>query len=179
MKKGIFSKKSFFYVTFIYMQFRFFRRSPSWLHKKIFFSYLFKKSEKFFFFYVEDFLDGFIKKYTNKKVFAFLTKAKKENFPIMILSNSPDFLVKKIARRFSVKKAYGTTYKKDVEGRLIGIEKMVTGLEKKNIVKGKKVIFFTDSIWDMPLIKEAEKVFLVNPSYRLRFLAKKNGWRVL
>ena len=104
---------------------------------------------------------------------------------IAILSSSPDFLVKGIARTLSIEEWYATEYVVDERGCFSSIGRVVTGSVKAQIVRdvkkrdGCSVMAMTDSMLDGPLLEEAESVVAVFPDRRLKRLAKKRGWRIV
>jgi HAD superfamily phosphoserine phosphatase-like hydrolase len=104
---------------------------------------------------------------------------------IALLSSSPDFLIREIARRLGLKEWYATEYVTDSEGRFQRLGRIVTGAVKAQIVQevkkndGLAIMALTDSMQDAPLLEEAATVVAVFPERRLARLAKERGWRIV
>jgi phosphoserine phosphatase len=137
---------------------------------------------------VDIFLEKFLKNFLNEEVLFFLEKARREGHDILLLSNSPDLLVAKIAEKLNIVNYSATTYEIDRSGRFLRILKVMDGMEKardtlkfiKKLKISKMEVFaFTDSIWDRPLLEISGKIFAVNPDKKLLTLAKAKGWRIL
>lgn len=185
VKKKVFPKRSFFKLLKIFFNFNF---SPENLHKKVFFSFLKGKKEKDIFKYVDSFLEDILFYFLNEKVFSFLKLSKKRGDKILLISNSPELLIEKIAKKLFIENYAATSYKNDKLGRLNDINYMMTGENKaeyvlklaNNLNISKDNIFlFTDSMWDYPLLKISGNIYVVNPNKRLKKIAEKNRWNIL
>jgi HAD superfamily phosphoserine phosphatase-like hydrolase len=175
-KENIFSKVDLLRALRYLVFYLYFDLSPKKLHEKV----LFGK--------VDIFLEKFLKDFLNERVLFFLEKAKKEKQNILLLSNSPDLLVAKIAKKLNIVNYRATTYEVDDRGRFVKILKIMDGMEKARFVlkfakklkiSKNKIFAFTDSIWDRPLLEIAEKAYAVNPDKKLLTLAKAKGWEIL
>jgi len=188
IRKKVFSKTSFLRVCIFFFRYKFLNLSPEELHSKIFKNFFKGRNRKEIFKYVDIFADILIFKFLNKKIFSILEKAKKNKNEILLLSNSPCFLIGAIANKLNIKNYKATFYTEDEFGKFIKISKMMGGDEKakyaENFARNLKIskediLVFTDSIWDIALLKIAKKGYVVNPNRKMISLAKKNSWEVL
>jgi HAD superfamily phosphoserine phosphatase-like hydrolase len=104
---------------------------------------------------------------------------------IALLSASPDFLIRPIAKRLGIQEWYATEYVTDSEGRFQRVGRIVTGTVKAEIARqvkkkdGLAIMALTDSMQDAPLLEEATVVVAVFPERGLARLAKERGWRIV
>jgi len=106
----------------------------------------------------------------------------------LILSNSPSFLVKKIAEHLHVDEWFSTEYEIDKEKNLCHIAFMMQGEEKALVVKKtaqqfsipvENITAYSDSFFDLPLLLSAGVSVAVNPDRKLRRVAKEHNWPIL
>lgn len=138
---------------------------------------------------IEDHVDGFVEEclFTCLYVPAYyqLKLAQHLGHYTMILSNSPSFLVKKIAEKLSVNEWKGTEYEVDKEGKLCHIANVLSGkakaahlqavCKKLNVLK-KDVTAYSDSHWDLPFLQRAGTAIVVNPDKKLKKESIKHNW---
>ena len=104
---------------------------------------------------------------------------------VALLSASPDFLIREVAKRLGLNEWYATEYVTDSEGRFQRLGRIVTGAVKAQIVRemkkneGLAIMALTDSMQDAPLLEESTTVVAVFPERRLARLAKERGWRIV
>lgn len=110
----------------------------------------------------------------------------KQGVSIMIISNSPTFLVQPIASKMGVDRAYGTDYNLDKSGYLGDIASLIDGKKKGEILKKEatklesvKTYAFSDSLLDLPFLEAATITVVVNPRFALKRLAKRRHWEIL
>jgi HAD superfamily phosphoserine phosphatase-like hydrolase len=114
-----------------------------------------------------------------------LFRRQAEGATIALLSSSPDFLVREVARLLSVDRWYGTEYVVDSQGRFAFLGRVVSGAVKAQIAREAKalrhcfVMAMTDSVLDKALLDEAHIVVVVVPDRQLARIAHHNGWRVI
>ncbi|CCB86295.1 putative uncharacterized protein [Parachlamydia acanthamoebae UV-7] len=137
--------------------------------------------------WIEEFLDCHFEKMMNPVVVTKLFEAKKSNHYTMILSTSPCFLVKHVAKRFQVDYWNGTSYIVDND-KLVGIASVLLGSDKAKYVKSfsnekglpiQQCTAYTDHIADLPLLEAVGNAVAVNPSKKLRTLCLQNNWTIL
>ena len=106
----------------------------------------------------------------------------------LILSNSPSFLVKKIAEYFHVDEWFSTEYEIDKEKNLCHIAFMMQGEEKASVVKKiatklcipvENITAYSDSFFDLPLLLSSGASIAVNPDRKLRRVAQLHNWPIL
>ena len=117
-----------------------------------------------------------------------LETAKEFGHYTVILSSSPDFLVKHITNRFEVDEWGATEYTLDQEGNFCSIRRTMEGevkanyihelVQKRGIPKD-KITAYSDSHLDLPFLKAAGKAIAVNPDRTLRKICKKNNWKII
>lgn len=138
--------------------------------------------------YVEGFLDSSFFPSIYFPSMELLKKAQKEKERVYLLSSSPDFLVREIAKKWGIRYWKGTEYKTNQEGCLISIGTILNGEEKKKAylhfldehqLKKSKGVVYSDSLSDLPLLYVCQKPVGVNPSRALRKLCVKNKWKIL
>jgi HAD superfamily phosphoserine phosphatase-like hydrolase len=111
-----------------------------------------------------------------------LKMRKEKGERIVLLSASPDFLVRIIAKILSVPEWYGTEYLVDAQGNFSDLGQIMTGEEKASVVKREcqeHLVAITDSKQDLPLVLLADEVLLVAPSYAFRRKVRHKGWKRL
>lgn len=105
-----------------------------------------------------------------------------------LLSNSPDFIVGPISKRFSMNDFYATHYFLNSAGEFSEIKKWVEGKEKaaylnqlsSNLgISKEEISAYTDSMLDLPFLKEAGKPICVHPDSDLKKVALRNKWSVI
>ena len=155
------------------------------LHEKVFDSILKGLSIHILQEHVESFLDDWLKEDIYFPSFSELRRAQHLGYYTVILSNSPNFLVERIAKRFNVSDCQSTEYEVDKDGTLCHISHIMDGEDKAAYVAyllarlgedENHVIAFSDSYSDLPLLLRADSAVVVNPDRRLNKVALKFNW---
>lgn len=137
--------------------------------------------------YVDIFLTESLNDMLHEPVVQRLKVAQKQGDYILILSSSPDFLVKEIARRLQVMDWKATIYESDQQGVLIAVHVMC-GEDKAQYVKKladqmslsrSDITVYSDSHLDLPILKMAGQAVAVGPNFYLKRLCLQNGWEIL
>jgi len=117
-----------------------------------------------------------------------LTAAQKRGDYTVLLSSSPDFLVRRFAAYFGIDVWDATVYGIDKERCLCKIAKLMVGKQKERClleiqkrlgIPKKQVVVYTDSHDDLPLLMQAGEAVAVNPDRKLAKVAKELNWRVI
>lgn len=117
-----------------------------------------------------------------------LKAAQERGDAVLILSSSPDFLVREIARRLHVPRWKATIYQRDHDGSLSAVSHVMEGEDKAQYVKGladqmhlplSSITVYSDSILDLPVLKIAGKAIGVLPDSHLKRICLENGWEIL
>ncbi len=113
-----------------------------------------------------------------------LCEAQKAGLATFLLSSSPDFLVSRIAKKFSFDRYAGTGYSVDKEGRLCEILLLITGPEKKEIANrwvedASSAVAYSDSFDDLSLLEWAGLPIAVRPDRKLKEHALRFKWGIL
>jgi phosphoserine phosphatase len=117
-----------------------------------------------------------------------LTAAQKRGDYTVLLSSSPDFLVRKFAAYFGMDVWEATSYGVDKERCLCKIAKLMVGTQKERClleiqkrlgIPKKQVVVYTDSHDDLPLLMQAGEAVAVNPDRKLAKVAKQLKWRII
>ncbi|PIS00459.1 MAG: HAD-IB family hydrolase [Chlamydiae bacterium CG10_big_fil_rev_8_21_14_0_10_35_9] len=146
------------------------------MHRLIFENFLKKQSLNFLKANVEPFLKAKIKKIINTPVYNHLKHHLKEKNHVILMSSSPDFLVNPLAEILGIKNSYATSYLLDSLGRISDVNYFLEGMVKAQFLddhlkidklKYEKIVGFSDSINDLPLLKKCDEVYLVNPKRKL------------
>lgn len=117
-----------------------------------------------------------------------LKEAMKQNALVLILSSSPDFLVKLIGAKLGVSNTNGTAYHTNAEGCFETVGQCLDGQRKAEIVSqyasqyqlSKEQIFaYTDSWHDLPLLEAVGSPIAVSPDKKLKKISIHRGWKIL
>lgn len=138
--------------------------------------------------YVDQFLNESLAPMLNDPVVQRLKNAQDRGDHVLILSSSPDFLVKKIAARLQVPHWSATVYKCDEQGNFSTISHVMEGREKGEYLKKlmdelqvipSEVTVYSDSYLDLPILKMAGKAIAVGPDSHLKRICLQNNWEIL
>jgi len=156
------------------------------LHKIIFARLFHGKPMEQFATHIADFVSMRLSKMLYLPALMELQKWKQRGARLVVLSGSPDFLVKPIARALGLYEAHGSEYSIDCKGRLTGLKRLLDGQWKADFLKAEterscaeKSIAYSDHIFDLPLLEAVKFPVVVNPGRRLRKLARRRGWKIL
>lgn len=140
---------------------------------------------------IEEHAGTFLNEHTNKllnpHVVQRLQKAKQNGHRTYLISSSPQFLVKPIAKFFGIDEWYATRYHVDVSNKFCAVEE-INGSDKAQflISEAKKlniplsqVTAYSDSHLDLPMLEIVGTVVGVNPDRILRKICQKNKWEIL
>lgn len=137
---------------------------------------------------VNRFLDLSLERMLNPAVLLGLKEAQNQKEYVVLLSSSPDFLVKEIARRLQIDHWGATEYRINHQGIFTTLGLIMEGENKARFIqelnKEKKfsysdITVFSDSHLDLPLLNLAGKVIAVNPDSRLKRICQQRNWEVL
>lgn len=158
------------------------------LHQKIFKCCFYNQKLSLIENEVEKFLTANLDKFLCNAVIQRLQTCQKIEQQTMLLSNSPDFIVYPIARKLGFNYYFATQYRADEQGNLANVDYVCDGIAKRNIVTKiskelgislNNVIAYSDSHFDLPLLKCVGKAIAVRPSKKLFRIARKNQWEIL
>ncbi|PHM74501.1 HAD family hydrolase [Xenorhabdus kozodoii] len=118
-----------------------------------------------------------------------LESYRQQNIPIIIVSATVSFVVKKIAAAFGIQAALGIDmvmkegcYTGDIQGIPTFREGKVTRLQhwlEQQQLSPQHISFYTDSMNDLPMCLLADEVFTVNADNQLQSEAEIRGWNQL
>lgn len=186
--KKVLPYSSLFYSFFYYIKHVLFETSLTDLHNKVFRHHLRGKSLKL----IEKNVGPFLEEYLHSKfylpVLAQLRLAQHLGHYTLILSNSPSFLVEKVAKLLGVNEWRATEYAVDKQLNLCHISSILQGADKAQCVKEvaeklnldkEKITAYSDSILDLPLLLCAGTPVAVNPDRKLRKFSLEMNWVIL
>lgn len=186
--KKVFRFISAFFPLLYFLKYQLGFLSVYHLHKKVFQTFLVGKNlssiEKF----IHEFLDQTLENSLNPKVLDHLKTSQRLGQYTLLLSSSPEFIVKPIAKKLKIQMIQATEYKTDHKNRFCEIATLIHGLEKMRVVQricrllkvsSSDVIGYSDSYDDLPFLKSCGKVYLVNPDRKLKSEGMKFGWKIL
>ncbi len=188
VQKNVLPSFSLIYSLFYYLKHTFFGMSLSDLHNRVFEHLLRGKSLEQLEKNVEPFLKDYLFSQIYPPVLAKLRLAQHLGYYTLIVSNSPSFLVEKIAQLLGVNEWRATQYAVDKERRLCHITSIMQGEEKASCVQeiaeklslGKEhITAYSDSFLDLPLLLIAGTPIAVNPDRKLRRFSEQNQWSIL
>lgn len=139
-----------------------------------------------------DHVNAFLDKYLYKSFYMpcinKINEASLNNHYLVLLSSSPDFLVKPIGKILKFNECHATVYGVDKDNKFDKIESIIDGDEKEKIAKNiiKKlavypsdIYVYSDSIDDLKLFYLAEHKIAVRPNRKLLKVFKKNKWEII
>lgn len=177
-----------FYSSFYYLRHSLFNLSLSALHHKIFTRFLKGKSLELLESFVEPFIQEEISSALYLPAIDHLRRAQHLGHFTLILSNSPEFLVKGIARFLGVNEWRATQYAVDKDNRLSHVAAIMQGEDKAGQVRAvaemlkldkAQITAYSDSHLDVPFLLSAGKAVAVNPSRKLLQISKAHNWSVI
>lgn len=186
--KKVLPYSSLLYSFFYYAQHILFKTSLTDLHNKVFKHHLRGKSLELIEANVGPFLEGYLHSKFYLPVLSQLRLAQHLGYYTLILSNSPSFLVEKVAKFLGVNEWRATEYAVDEQLNLSHIASIMQGEDKALCVKevagkldlGKeKITAFSDSFLDLPLLLTAGTPVAVNPDSELLKFSQKMQWAIL
>jgi HAD superfamily phosphoserine phosphatase-like hydrolase len=114
-----------------------------------------------------------------------LDEHRKAGGDVMLLSSSPDFLIRRVAGILSLAEWHATEYVSDAQGFFLTVGQIITGDKKAKIIQDLRqkerlnVTACSDSILDLPLLLEANQAVVVDPDRQLLRTARQYGWEVI
>lgn len=184
---GVISFSQAIFCCYFYFLHKFFGLNSSSLHHKIFQSLFLGKSKTLLSSLVCDFLEENWDAFVAPKIMSFLEEEKRLKWQVVLLSNSPQFLIDEIGKRFGLSIAIGTEYQVNQANIFCSLGEIMDGSKKKEVVariiqkenmEPSAVKVYTDSLKDYPLLAFAGEAVCVNPGWRLRRYCHKKGWKV-
>ena len=118
-------------------------------------------------------------------VFQHFKHAQEMGHYTVLLSSSPNFLVKPLSEFFGFDESFASVYEVDKENNLchissilqgVGKAKILTDLAEKMGVAMENTIAYSDSYLDLPFLQEAGVAVAVNPEKKLRRISQKKKW---
>ncbi|KMJ43544.1 HAD family hydrolase [Xenorhabdus khoisanae] len=114
---------------------------------------------------------------------------RQQNIPVIIISATVSFVVKKIASAFGIQTAMGIDmvmkdgcYTGEIHGiptfREGKVARLKQWLEEQNL-SPEHISFYTDSMNDLPMCLFADEVFTINADKKLQAEAEIQGWKQL
>ncbi|MFQ5728813.1 MAG: HAD family hydrolase, partial [Waddliaceae bacterium] len=137
---------------------------------------------------VSSFLDRDFETMLNPPVAGRLKEAQALGHYTVILSSSPNFLVKNIAKRFGVNEWGATEYSVTKDQTVGTVSKQMDGDDKARYVaelmqrmgiSKDKITGYSDSLLDFPFLEAVGHPIAVNPGRGLRKLCLQNHWQIL
>ena len=142
---------------------------------------------------IDNLVDEFVTTDVMPKVFpealTLINKLRADNIPLLIISATVTFIVKKVAKKLGIDHAIGIDllmenngYSNKVSGipsyREGKIQRLKSWVDE-NDISFDSIHFYTDSINDLPLCLYADHTYLINPCAQLSEQAKQhNQWQI-
>lgn len=186
--KKVLPSVSLLYSLFYYVKHVCFGMSLTRLHSKVFECLLQGRPLKI----IEENVEPFLKDYLFSRIYppvlTQLKLAQHLGHYTLILSNSPSFLVEKIAQILGVNEWRATQYAVDKERNLCHIASVMQGEQKASCVQEiadrlsiakDKITAYSDSFLDLPFLLKAGTPIAVNPDRKLRRFSLQHEWPIL
>ncbi len=130
------------------------------------------------------FLDEYIKPIVHKEAKELIKNAKHK----LIISATPEFVVRPISQMLGIDECIGmrlkvkdnkftSQYEIPLSYKDGKVECLKQWLKQKNL-SFDKIVFYSDSINDLPLLEYANEAYCVNPDDKLRAVAKEKKWTI-
>lgn len=186
LKKKYYSKWSLLFYFLYYFRFRFISHSLEDLHKSVFKKFLKGKKLDILEEEAKEFWGIYFTPLIRGSVLERLLQAKNHGAMTLILSSSPEFLIKPLAEKLEVCLFRGSGYNVDEKNCLVGIGSIIHGPTKAIYVQELKKRFqlktisaYSDDISDLPLLNVACHPICVQPKRKLAGICKKNKWETI
>lgn len=162
--------------------------SISLLHKEACYHFFYGKSAHDLKVQLDIFLDANLPRLLNDVVFQRFREAKHKGHYTVLLSSSPDFLVKEIAKRLEFHDWAGTEYILSKDQTIQEIGQLMEGENKAAFVRhlkeqmcfrDEKMTAYSDSILDQAFLEAVGNPVAVNPDRKLKKLSAERGWTLL
>lgn len=124
----------------------------------------------------------------NPSILERLKNAQNEGHFTVILSSSPDFLVRPFAEKLGVDRWCATPYHSNSEQRFSHLGRIFCGQEKAAHltllmtelgVSGDSTYAYTDSVLDLPFLNAVGNPIAVNPDRKLKRICREKNWPVI
>jgi len=137
----------------------------------------------------EDSFEGWLKKDLFEEAVTLVRQRRGDGRRVFLATSSIDFVVAPLAAYLGVDGMLATAlqFENDIcTGRIVGTP--MFRREKKNRVLAflveqgvspSECSFYSDSIYDLPLLQEVGRPVAVNPDFKLRRLARRRGWPIV
>ena len=188
VRKNVLPFHTLFFSLFYYIKHVFFGMSLADLNTRTFQRLLQGRPLEKIETLVEPFLEEYFYTRIYPPVIAQLKLAQHLGYYTLILSNSPSFLVGKIAQLLGVNEWQATQYAVDKERNLCHIASIMQGEDKACCVREvaerlciakEKITAYSDSFLDLPLLLSAGVPVAVNPDRRLRRFSEEQNLSIL
>lgn len=182
LKEGLFSWKSLIPCLYYGLLFKISSDIEA-LYQRTF-RLLFQGCQKnFFLSAIDDFVQQFPDAFFNQDVVRHVRYAQEQGYRVIVLSASPDFIVKPLIGRLNITEFFASSFLFNDQDIFTGYT-CISGLEKSHIVRNLKeenyyVKAFSDSIEDLPFLIAADHQAVVKPKMQLKKLAKKYSWQII
>lgn len=187
-RRNIYSHKTLLATWRYYLRYRLGLISPFILHQEIFAQFLMGRRAQEFEMHVQDFWQENLFRFLQPTVLRCLKLYQQAKDYVLLLSNAPHFLLGPVAHFLNFDDYQGSQYMLDKKKCYRQIALLMDGDQKAKTALSicnklgltpEKMVVYTDSIWDKPLMEVAGDVVLVNPDRKLRLLAPKRKWSFL
>ncbi|MFZ0566289.1 MAG: HAD-IB family hydrolase [Chlamydiales bacterium] len=185
-KKGFFSKQELLLCYGYYLSHRFSNLPLLNLHEKVLKSLFRGKTIDDLQTFLQIFIDEELKNMWYHPALHRFHLLKQTGAHLMLLSNSPTFLVQPIAATLGVDRAFGTEYALDANGSFSAIALLLDGRKKAELLQKEakeleivETCAFSDSLLDLPFLESAKTAIAVKPHRALKRIAKQCRWEIL
>jgi len=187
-RRGILPKSCPYVSSLYYLRHQLFNLSLTSLHHKVFTRFLKGRSLQELDSHVEAFVQDEISSSLYLPGIDCLRRAQHFGHLTLILSNSPEFLVRGIARFLGVGDWRGTQYAVDTENRLSHIVRIMQGEDKaeqvkqvaeRHYIEKSQITAYSDSHLDLPFLLSAGHPVAVNPSRKLLDISLARNWTIV
>ncbi len=188
VKQQVLPRVALLYACIYYVRHTFLKLSLERLHTQLFKRFLLGLSLELLEKHAARFVDDYLAKQIYLPAHSQLQLAHHLGHYTLIVSNSPSFLVERFARAMGVSGWRATEYAIDKERKLCHIASLMKGEEKAVCalkmaedlkLAPSQITAYSDSMWDLPLLRAAGNPVAVNPDAKLRKWSRAHQWKIL
>lgn len=185
-RKGVLSLRETLTAIYFYALHKAGWLSLDRLHEKIFNAVFLGRSELLFSSHAKEFVAKW-RAYFPKAVDE-LHLLQKSGYETLLLSSSPDFIVRLFAKELNFTNFGATVYQNNEKGLFSSLGPVMDGEKKASYLSGyiqgssdkiQALSAYSDSVLDLPLLKAVKEPVAVNPDSYLRTHAEASGWRII
>jgi HAD superfamily phosphoserine phosphatase-like hydrolase len=188
IRAGFLKKATLIAFCEAYVRRCYFNLSIRELHEFIFDAILKQQCSSVFLEQLSPFLDIVFEKHLYYPAYERLQYARHMGYYTAIVTSSPDFIAKAVAKRLNVGRVFATQYSFDELGKFDKITQLVDGQEKARFVEALSlelkvalplITAYSDSFHDIAFLESAGQKVAVKPDKKLKAYCQRHEWEII